>query len=412
MLAYGINHHNAPVNIREKCAFNKTQLTHALQTLTSYRGIHEAVILSTCNRTEIYTNKAQASDIQQWLAAQKSLLSAELAPYCYAYQDGDAVKHIMRVASGLDSMILGEPQVLGQMKEAYCIAQEAGTVGIQLKQLFPAVFEASKQIRTETNIGASAVSMAYAITQLSKKIYKNLSNCRVLFIGAGETIELVATHFHGIGVKNLIVANRTLEKAQGLVDAFNVHAIRMQDIPAYLKECDIVVSATASQLPVIGKGMIESALRYKENQSLLLIDLAVPRDIEPEVSALDRVHLYNIDDLQTIVSKNIKRRSDAAKQAELMIELQASQFVRKMRVFNARHVIAEYRDRLDGIRQCEQAKALRQFALGHDPQIVLEQFGQNLINKIMHHPTVKLREAASEDQCEVFQQIKTFFELE
>ena len=224
-------------------------------------------------------------------------------------------------------------------------------------------------------------------------------------------MELVATHLHGIGVTEIIMANRTVEKIKNWAGALNIHPIQIRDIPAHIKECDIVISATASQLPIIGKGLIENTLQHKKNNPLLLIDLAVPRDIEPEVATLDRIHLFNIDDLQTIISQNLKSKKDAAKQAELMIDLHTSEFFKKMRILRARHVIAEYRNRLEKIRTTEQEKALRQLQNGHDSQMVLEQFGQQLINKIMHHPTIKLREAASEDQCEIFQRIKTFFEL-
>ncbi|OGT43434.1 MAG: glutamyl-tRNA reductase [Gammaproteobacteria bacterium RIFCSPHIGHO2_12_FULL_40_19] len=411
LIAYGINHHTAPIAIREKLSFNEMQLPMALQDLANQQAVNEAVILSTCNRTEIYTDTTHILNIQQWLANQKSLTPLDLNPYCYLHHDIEAVRHIMRVASGLDSMVLGEPQVLGQMKHAFQIAQNAGTIGNHLKHLFPAVFEASKQIRTDTEIGAHSVSIAYAIVQLSKRIYNRLSDCRVLCIGAGETIELVATHLRGIGVSQITVANRTLEKTQGMVDALNVHAIRIQDIPRFLKDTDIVISATGSQLPILGKGMIESTLKHKKNRPLLLIDLAVPRDIEPEVAKLNHVYLYNIDDLQAIIAQNLKNRSEAAKQAETMIDLQASLFLRKMRVFHARHVIAEYRDRLDKIRMAEFEKALRQLQKGYDPKIVLEQFGHHLMNKIMHHPTVKLREAASESECDLFQHMKTFLEI-
>lgn len=411
LVAYGINHHTTPIAIREKLAFNETQLPSALQNLLSQPTINEAVILSTCNRTEIYADTPHVSILQEWLTQQKSILDFDLSPYCFIHQETDAVRHIMRVASGLDSMVLGEPQVLGQMKQAYQIAQEAGAVGDHLKHLFPAVFETSKHIRTETNIGAHPVSMAYAITQLAKNIFNHLSDCRVLFIGAGETIELAATHLRSAGVNKIVIANRTIEKTQSLVDALDAHAIRMQDIPIYLKESDIVISATSSQLPIIGKGMIESALKTKQQQPLLLIDLAVPRDIEPEVSTLDHVHLYNIDSLQTIIAHNLKNRSEAAAVAESMVDLQASHFLRKMQVYHARHVITEYRNRLEKIRIDAQEKAMRQLQKGNDPQTVLEQFGNDLINKVMHHPTVKLREAAAEEKCGAFKQLKAFFEL-
>ncbi|MCX7125294.1 MAG: glutamyl-tRNA reductase [Gammaproteobacteria bacterium] len=408
---FGINHHTAPIAVREKCAFDATQLPSALQDLIQQPAINEAMILSTCNRTEIYTNATHSSILQQWLIQNKFLTDINLDMYCYSHTSVDAVKHAMRVASGLDSMVLGEPQVLGQMKQAWNIAQSAGTIGNYLKHLFPAVFSTGKQIRTQTEIGAHPVSIAYAITQLSKHIYEKLNECRILLIGAGETIELIATHLRGLGVTQIIVANRTIEKTQSLVDTLHVRAIRIQDIPTYLKESDIVISATASQLPILGKGMVESALKYKKNRPLLLVDLAVPRDIEPEIAQLNQVYLYNIDDLQTIITQNLKNRTTAAKQAETMIELQASLFLQKMRVFHARNIITEYRQRLEKIQLFEQEKALRQLQQGHDPRIVLEQFGHQLINKIMHHPTVKLREAASDEQCDRLQVMKTFFEI-
>lgn len=411
LVAYGINHHTTPIAIREKLVFSALQLPAALQDLISQPAINEAVILSTCNRTEIYADTTHITSLQQWFMQQKSFIDFDLTPYCFAHYDVDAVRHIMRVASGLDSMVLGEPQVFGQMKQAYQVAQDTGTAGNHLKHLFPAVFEASKQIRTETNIGANPVSMAYAIAQLSKNIFNTLANCRVLLIGAGETIELVATYLRSAGVHKIVIANRTIEKTQPLVDTLQAHAIRMQDIPTYLKESDIVISATTSQLPIVGKGMIESALKTRKKKPLLLIDLAVPRDIEPEVSTLDHVHLYNIDDLQTIIVHNLKNRSEAAAVAESMIDLQASHFLRKMQVYNARHVIMEYRNRLEKIRVEAQEKARRQLQKGIDPQIVLEQFGNDLMNKVMHHPTVKLREAAAEEKCGAFMQLKKFFEL-
>jgi glutamyl-tRNA reductase len=317
---------------------------------------------------------------------------------------------MMRVACGLDSMIVGEPQVLGQMKQAYALAQSHDTTGELFHQLFPSVFSAAKIIRTETDINAHPVSLAFAIVKLSAEIFERLENCAVLLVGAGETIELIATHLKD-RVKKMVIANRTLEKSQVIANNAQAESICIHAIPDALNEIDIVITATASQLPILGKGLIESTLHNNIHKKLLLIDLAVPRDIEPEVAQLDRAHLYNIDDLQTRIANNIKNRSDAALCAEMMIDDEANQFYRKIRVFHARHVIAEYRNRLDEIRLCEQAKALQLLQQGHDPKTVLDQFGHALINKIMHHPTVKLRESASEDQCEMFQKIKTFFEL-
>lgn len=407
-LVFGINHNTASVAVREKLAFTASELFDALQNLTQHPTINEAVILSTCNRTEIYTNATQPILLQEWLMQQKT---ADLSQYCYTYHDANAIRHIMRVASGLDSMVLGEPQILGQMKQAYAIAQNAGTIGAVLKHLFPAVFETSKQIRTETEIGTHSVSIAYAITQLSKNIYETIQNCQVLFIGAGETIELIATQLHGMGVKKIIIANRTREKTRHIVDHLQAKAIGIQDIPTYLKETDIVISATASQLPILGKGMIETTLQHKQNKPLLLIDLAVPRDIEPEVATLNHVYLYNIDDLQNMISHNLKNKMAAAKQAEMIIECQTSRFLQKMRVFHARHIITQYRARLEKMCLEEQEKAMLLLQQGKNPEGVLTQFGNQLINKIMHHPTIKLREAAAMEKCSALQDMKEFFEI-
>ena len=411
LITFGINHQTAPIAIREKLAFDSTQLFHGLQTLLKNAAVKEAVILSTCNRTEIYSTTKDVGQLQDWLIQQKSLRDIDLSQYTYTHHDMDAVRHMMRVASGLDSMVLGESQVLGQMKQAYQLAENAGAVGGIFMQLFPAVFATSKQVRTKTDIGAHPVSIAYAITQLIKQYFDTPENTRILLIGAGETIELVATHLRGLNVKKIRIANRTIEKSNYIAQAVQADPIRMQDIPKYLKETDVGITATASQLPILGKGLIESTLKDKRESPLLLVDLAVPRDIEPEVATLDHTHLYNIDDLHAIIARNLKNRSEAAKQAEMMIELEANQFYRNMRVYHARHIITEYRQRLDGIRLCEQEKALQQLQNGYDPVQVLEQFGHNLIQKIMHHPTMKLREAASEERCEMFQRIKAFFDL-
>jgi glutamyl-tRNA reductase len=411
LITLGINHQTAPIAIREKLAFNSTQLFHGLQNLLKNPAINEAVILSTCNRTEIYSNTNDPAAILEWLTKEKSLHDMDLKQYTYTYAECDAVRHIMRVANGLDSMVLGESQVLGQMKQAYQLAENAGAIRNTFMQLFPTIFATSKRIRTATNIGAHPISIAYTITQLIKKHFEKIEDVRVLFIGAGETIELAATHLHGLNIKKIRIANRTIEKSQYIAQAIQAEAIRMQDIPDYLKETDIVITATASQLPLLGKGLIENTLRHNGNAPLLLIDLAVPRDIEPEVATLPHTFLYNMDDLQEIISHHLKNRSEAAKEAETMIELAANEFYRDLRVYHARHVITEYRQRLDDIRLAEQAKAFQQLQNNHDPVQVLEQFGHNLIQKILHHPTMKLREAASEERCEMFQRIKTFFEL-
>lgn len=411
LITLGINHQTAPIAIREKLAFHSAQLCHGLQNLLQNPVIKEVVILSTCNRTEIYSNTNDVTAILNWLINEKSLHNIDLQQYIYTHYELNAVRHMMRVATGLDSMVLGESQILGQMKQAYQLAENAGAVSNTFMQLFPTIFATSKRIRTATHIGAHSISIAYAITQLIKKYFEKIEDADVLLIGAGEIIELIATHLQGLNIKNIKIANRTIEKSKYIADTVRAKAIRIQDIPEYLKKTDIVISATASQLPILGKGLIERTLQNKCGSPLLLIDLAVPRDIEPEVATLPNTFLYNIDNLQAMISANLKNRSEAAKEAEGMIELEANQFYRNMRVYHARHVITEYRQRLDDIRLTEQEKALQQLQNNHDPVQVLEQFGHNLIQKIMHHPTVKLREAASEERCEMFQRIKAFFDL-
>ncbi|OGT25670.1 MAG: glutamyl-tRNA reductase [Gammaproteobacteria bacterium RIFCSPLOWO2_02_FULL_42_14] len=401
LLVYGVNHQTAPAQFREKLFFAEEQWADSLRHLMQTTDIAEAVLLSTCHRTEIYATANNACALAQWLALQKNLSPRELSTHAYIYREKEAVVHAMRVASGMDSMILGEPQIAGQIKKAYFTAEKVGAVGEQLSQLFPAVFSASKHVRTHTAIAAHPVTLAYAVLQQIKQCEKSLENSRVLLIGAGSIIELMATHLHEHGAKKIMIANRTIEKTQSLATRLQAHAIRLEDIPVYLKETDIVISATASPLPIIGKGMIESALA--PNRNLLLMDLAMPRDIEPEVATLKHVMLYHLDDLKKIIQDNVHHRQSAAVQAENILESHALQFLQKMRVFHVRHVIAKYREQLETICAGEYEKALKKLSRGELPEVVLKKFGQQLVNKMLHHPTVKLREAASEEQCEMFQ---------
>ena len=412
LLAYGINHRTTPIHIREQLTFADTQLPSLLQDFTQQNSINEAVILSTCNRTEIYSNASDVTAVQTWLAKQQKSLDLDFSQYTYLYREKEAVRHMMRVASGLDSMVLGEPQILGQMKHAYATAQTAGTTGVFLNQLFPAIFSSSKSIRSNTEIGAHSVTIAYAITQFVKQYYETFTECTVLLIGAGEMIELIATHVRGLQVKKILIANRTLEKSNRIANAVQAEAIQIKDVPNALKSADIVISATSSQLPIISRGLIERSIQDKRDKTLLLFDLAVPRDMEPEIAQLNHVRLFHLDDLQHMISDHLENRAQAIPLAEQLIDRFTNEFYEKMRVFYARHVISEYRQRLNDIRLHEQEKAWHQIQQGHDPSKVLEQFGHQLINKIMHHPTVKLREAAAAEKCEMFQRIKSFFELE
>lgn len=409
LLVYGINHHKTPIAIREKLSFDASELSAALTHFVKQTITNEVVILSTCNRTEIYTTIKNTGILEQWIIQQKSLTDIVLTDYVYIYEDREAIEHMMRVASGLDSMVLGEPQVLGQMKQAYFTAQEIGTIGESFNQLFPAIFSAAKCIRTVTDIGAQSVSMGSAIAQLIKNTIA-LENCSVLLVGAGELIELIATHLHGLHVQKIIVANRTLEKSQLLAERMQAETVHLQDIPMILNQVDVVITATASLLPILNKTVVEAAVAHRD-KPLLLFDLAVPRDIAADVASLQQVQLFNIDDLQQMITTHKYNRTEAAIAAEKLITEQASFFLEKMRIFHARHIIARYRDRLEKLRDEAQQKALHQLQQGVDPQVVLDQFGRTLVNKIMHHPTIKLREAAAMEECDALRNMREFFEL-
>lgn len=411
LLAYGISHHTAPIAIREKLAFQEATLPNALINLIQQPTIQEAAILSTCNRTEIYATTDNPCVLQHWLATQKTLSFDALTPYVYTHRAENAVQHMMRVASGLDSMVLGEPEVFGQMKQAYALATTAGTTGEWLNHVFPAVFTASKQIRTDTDICAHPISFAYTVSELAQKTFQDIKTCRALLIGAGKTMTLIATHLRSQQIKSMTVANRTFEKTQTLADTFHANAIGLQDVPTALKNADIVITATTSPTLILTKHMIEDAIKQREKKPLLLIDFSVPRNIDAAVTHINHVLLYNLDDLQVMIENNLKNRASAAIQAEKIIALHTSTFFQRMRVFHVRQVIARYREQLSIIRDAELKKALKKLAGGDNPETVLKQFGTQLVNKVMHHPTMKLREAASESECEFFQRMQHFFKV-
>ena len=321
IFALGLNHHTAPLAVRERMVFHVEYLGDALGEAKRLLG-SEAAILSTCNRTELYLSGDQPEAAAEWLAKYQRFDPGELARYLYSLPREQAVRHAFRVASGLDSMVLGEPQILGQMKEAARVAESAGTLGSLLHRLFQRSFAVAKEVRSTTRIGASSVSMAAAAVKLAAQIFPSLKDQKVLFIGAGEMIELCATHFAAQGPARITVANRTLERAHSLAHRFNARAIELRELAARLHEHDIVVSCTASSLPILGKGLAERALKARRRRPMFMVDLAVPRDIEPEVAELDDVFLYTIDDLKGIVQGNLDARRSALEQAEAIIETQ------------------------------------------------------------------------------------------
>ena len=400
LLTCGINHKTAPIEVRELLAFDQEQTSVALRKLAEHPAINEAVILSTCNRTEIYSDASAAEPLLNWLMSHQKA-AANTTDYHYYYYGIDSVRHLMRVASGLDSMVIGEPQILGQIKAAYRLACDIGCVGQQLRHLFPAVFAVSKQIRSTTAIGNNPVSMAYIVVDMAKRIFADLEQCRALLIGAGEMINLAAAHLTDAGVRQLSIANRTVEKSQQLADMYHAEALRIGDIPEKLPHVDIIITATASQLPILGKGTMESVLHHKKRNPMFIADLGMPRDVEPEINQLDDIYLYNIDDLQEMINKNMKNRLAAARQAEKMVEIQANHYMRQLRVLDVSDMICRYRQRIAHLRDRELTKTLARLQQGDAPEKLLQQLAYNLTNKIMHQPTVAMRQAAYNDKLDM-----------
>lgn len=401
LIACGFNHKTAPVELREKAVFADDKATRALKDVMRLPAVNEALILSTCNRTELYTDAREVEVVSDWFARTNNLSLQDLKPHLYFHYDDCAVRHMMRVASGLDSMVLGESQILAQLKRAFHLAREAGGVGKQLDHLMQNIFSVTKQIRSDTKIGGSALSVAYTAVNLAKRIFSDLKDCTVLLVGAGEMIDLAALHLNNHTVKRMIVANRTLEHTQTLVEKYHAHAITISDIPMYLKEADIVISCTASPLPIIGKGAVESALKSRAHKPIFMIDIAMPRDIESEVGELEDVYLYNLDDLKNIVDDNLKSRKDAAVQAEQVIDWHVQHMMREMDALNSMDTICAYRNKIEAFRDEVLEKALAQSKRGEALEKVLMELSRTLVNKIMHDPTMHLRQAAYDGRVDV-----------
>ena len=391
LFTLGLNHSTAPLPVRERVVFHVERLQDALGELKRQLA-REAAILSTCNRTELYVAGERPQELAQWLAQYHRLAPGELQPYLYTLPQEQAVRHAFRVACGLDSMVLGEPQILGQMKDAARAAESAGTLGSLLHRLFQRSFAVAKEVRSTTRIGAASVSMAAAAVKLAARIFPSLKDQSVLLIGAGEMIELAATHFAAQAPARIAVANRTLERAERLATRFNAQALELRSLGERLHEFDIVVSCTASSLPILGKGLVERALRARRHRPMFMVDLAVPRDIEQEAGELGDVFLYTIDDLAGIVSANLDSRRAALDQAEAIIESQVGQFMHWMRLRDGVPLIRALRDEADAARREELERALKALARGEDPAKVLEALSRTLTNKLLHGPTQALSE--------------------
>lgn len=413
LLTLGLNHNTAPIEIREKLVFSSERIGHSLQSLSELSSVEEAAILSTCNRTEIYCDVSlqQTDELIFWLANQHLLSETEIRSYLYSHTGHQSIKHMARVACGLDSMVLGEPQILGQMKSAYQQAYEAGTLGKYLGRLFQHTFQVAKKVRTDTAIGSSPVSVAFAGVKLAQQIFGDLKDQTALLIGAGETIELSAQHLKEQGIGRLIVANRTLEKAHAIASQGNGYAIEIKDIPEHLPEADIIISSTASQLPILGKGSVETAILKRKHKPMFMIDLAVPHDIEKEVGLLSDVYLYCVDDLKNIVDDGLQSRRDAAEQAEEIIDIQVSHFLTWVRAQDASKTIHQLRQQSEQTREDLLQKALGSLANGYSAERVLERFANDLTNKLLHAPSSTLKQAASEGNSELLSAAQQLFKL-
>lgn len=411
LYALGLNHHTAPLAIRERVAFEPGRLEEALHDLTSGPAAREAAILSTCNRTELYFASEAPQLAADWLARFHRLPLGDIAPYLYSHPERAAVRHVFRVASGLDSMVLGEPQILGQVKDAVHRAEAAGTLGTLLHKLFQSTFSVAKEVRSTTAIGANIVSMAAAAVHLAERIFERIDEQHVLFIGAGEMIELCVAHFAGAKPCSLTLANRTEARAQALAARFDARTLRMEALAGALSRFDIVVSCTASPLPIVGLGMVERAVKARRHRPMVMVDLAVPRDIEPEVGGLDDVFLYAVDDLAQVVEAGLESRQQAVVEAEGIIDGRVEGFLHWMQARDAVPAIRALRQYAESVREAELARALKLLARGDDPGHVLDALSHALANKLMHGPTRYLNQAGNEDCAEAGRIVRQLFNL-
>jgi len=416
LLTLGINHTTAPIEVREKVAINEQNLSHALKKLITVPQVDEAAIISTCNRTELYCEVNQLNkgkeEILCWLNSFHNLSSSDTQPYIYDHLDDSVVRHIFRVACGLDSMVLGEPQILGQLKSAYQDAVQADTLGRNLNQLFQRSFNVAKKVRTNTEIGTNPVSVASAAVSLSKNIFGDFKNYSALLIGAGETIELAAEHLKSAGIGNIVVANRSIDRAQVIADRVGGRGISLSYISEALPKSEIVITATASTLPILGKGLVESALKQRKHKPIFMVDLAVPRDVEPEVAKLSDVYLYTIDDLQNVIDDNLKSRQQAANEAEIIIAHEVQEFSQWLRGQGVVATVRAYRNKAELQRDTVLDKAKKMLAQGKPSEEVLQFIAYTLTNKLTHEPTEALHMAGKKGKNELIDAARILLNLD
>ena len=419
LIALGINHNSAAVEVRERVAFAPEQAGEALEDACEAVGIDEVVILSTCNRTELYAIVPEglsladkAVQLIDWMANYHHLSAQELRHSAYHFEAERALHHVVQVASGLDSMVLGEPQIFGQLKSAFAVATDAGTVGTELGRLFPRIFSIAKRVRTDTAIGENPVSVAYAAVDLASHIFTDLSKSNALLVGAGETIELVARHLIEAGVSRIVIANRTLGRARELAQKFSAEAVLLSEIPEQLLDADIIITSTASQLPILGKGAVEQALKIRKHRPFLMVDIAVPRDIEAQVGDLRDVYLYSVDDLREIVDQNLRSRRDEASKADEIIAEGVLRFLEERRSLAAVDVVKEYRQMAEQLREQELQRALRGLSRGDDPGQALAQLARGLTNKLIHAPTAGLKQASIDGRQDLLENARKLLGVE
>jgi len=414
LLITGISHHTATLEIREKIAITRLDYADRVRELLEYDGIEEVVIVSTCNRTEIYSvgPKQSRQQVRQWLKAKGGLTEAEMDRHCYVHEREGAVHHLFRVAGGLDSLVLGESQIVGQLKDAWQMSADAGGVEKVLDRLFQHAFATGKRIRTKTRIGEHPVSVAYTTVMLAKQIFGDLASKTVILVGAGEMVELCGRHLHDKGLSSLIIANRSIERARELADEFNAFAVALKDLPDVLYKADILISSTASLEPVIHAGMVKTALKQRRNQPMFMVDIAVPRDIHPDVGKLGNVYLYTIDDLQKVVDENLSKRTEAAEAANTDVEEAVQEFMRWLNSARAavylKNLHKHARENSDELVE----KALRKIRAGQDPEQVVQKLAHTLTKRILHLPSTRLRQAAEEQDDDLLRVANRLFEPE
>ena len=413
VFTFGLNHTSAPVSVRERVSLSADLLKPALAGLRAAFGgaVREAAILSTCNRTEVYcaAEARAAAALPLWLAEHNRLETDLLQPHLYRHDQDAAVRHAFRVASGLDSMVLGEPQILGQMKDAVRAADEAGSLGMLLHQLFQRTFSVAKEVRTQTAIGTQSVSMAAAAVRLAERVFGRLDQAKVLFIGAGEMIELCATHFAAQKPKSMMVANRTAERAESLAGRFGAHTMKLADLPERLADFDVVVSCTASSLPILGLGLVERAIRQRRHKPMVMVDLAVPRDIESEVARLSDVYLYSVDDLGRLVQSGADTRRAAVVQAEAIIDTRVQGFMRWLESRETVPVIHDLQQAAADVQAAELERARRMLARGESPEAVLEQLAHGLTQKYLHGPMAALNRSEGDERRQLLALVPRLF---